>query len=246
MKPPDWDNVAQAYAAMSHESRHLVVFPVLLDLLEQQSPKRILDVGGGDGRFAEAAARRLPQSSVDAWDSSPAMTALALERARESKSFRVLQEKPPLCTYDAVILTAVWMGWETDEQCEDELRQLAESATDDGILLITVTHPCFRQERFSTFSTDFALPWYFDNGRPFTVHVEADNKRIQLSNTHWNLSAMSGQLSAASLNIERLHELPDLPSSVGDGGSPWLVVQASRKRRHVLDPAPDPDVARSA
>ena len=115
---------------------------------------------------------------------------------------------------------AVWMTRPSYEAC---LRYLAEQhrLRCEGRAFIVVTHPCFREESYSSFKTQFKNEDYLQNGASFGVEVVDRDKAIQFVDYHWNLSTMLKQSREVGFRMLALAVLPDAP---GDNprGAPGL------------------------
>jgi hypothetical protein len=107
--------------------------------------------------------------------------------------------------------------------CEACLRYLAEQhrLRCEGRAFIVVTYPCFREESYSSFKTQFNNEDYLQNGASFGVEVFDRDKAIQFVDYHWNLSTMLKQSREVGFRMLALAEPPDAP---GDNprGAPGL------------------------
>jgi SAM-dependent methyltransferase len=220
---PAWLESAAEDEAFSDilESRHLVVFPWLIDAVLRQEPASVLDYGGGDGKFLAELRRHF---AGELWLYEPSR-ALAAKARRLLKGANVrFCESPrslPDGTLDVVCSIAVWMTLPGYEACLDYLREQHRLLRSGGAAFIVVTHPCFREERYSSFKTRFKDEGYLQAGIPFEVEVFDRDSRVHFTDYHWNLSAMLRQSKEAGFSLSDLTELPD----VADGnprGSPWL------------------------
>jgi trans-aconitate methyltransferase len=223
-----WDEVAEQYTAVD-EDRSRIVYPTLMEIISSQRVQSVLDFGAGDGRFAQelitqSLSWRWPVTSVVCYDPSREMRALAKKRLKDLTQARVVS-KVPSGHWEVVTLNAVWMSLENDAACVDLLADIATRlAPHSGRLLAAVTHPCFRDRSFHSYSTDFDMRRYLDNGSSFDVHIYDGTKTVNLRDTHWNLEAMTRHLCAAGLSVRRIYELGDVNST--SVGAPWLLFEA--------------------
>jgi hypothetical protein len=133
-------------------------------------------------------------------------------------------------TFDVVTLNTVWMCLTSRQACLNTLSEIARLLRSNGTLIASVTHPCFRTCNFSDYFTDFDNRDYFKDGSLFNVTINEGQRELQIVDTHWNLSAMSSQLSESGFVIETLYELPRSTSgSSQDDASLWLVVVARKQ-----------------
>ncbi|HZI49614.1 MAG TPA: hypothetical protein VFD75_17585, partial [Pyrinomonadaceae bacterium] len=109
---------------------------------------------------------------------------------------------------DVVSSIAVWMTLPSYKAC---LRYLAEQhrLRCEGRAFIVVTHPCFREESYSSFKTQFKNEDYLQNGASFGVEIFDRDKAIQFVDYHWNLSTMLKQSREVGFRMLALAELPD-------------------------------------
>ena len=116
------------------------------------------------------------------------------------------------------------MCWPDESECLRNLREIVRLLRPGGVFWAAVTHPCFRQQSFATYRTNFDLRHYLDDGSRFTVTMfDPAGNEVQFEDTHWSLSAMTRQLREANLGLVEILEVRD---ARGASGSPWLLLQA--------------------
>ncbi len=214
------------------ESRFLVVFPFVAELLAQSRPESVLDYGGGDGWFARHFLSSITEYCVT-FDRDRRMTALAKRQCAGVANVVVATARGEILTggFAAVVMNAVWMEWQTERKCQQYLREIRTALRPGGQLIASVTHPCFRDRSFSTFETEFDAQDYLKNGVPLLVTFRRGYRwhgSRHVVDTHWNLEAMSRQLKCAGFVIDELYERPDAPTGGLFAGSPWLVISAKK------------------
>jgi hypothetical protein len=91
----------------------------------------------------------------------------------------------------------------------------------EDVLLSSFTHPCFREERYSSFKTQFKNDGYLRDGIPFTVDVFDRDRAVQFVDYHWNLSTMLRQSREVGFQLLAVTELPDATGG-NPRGAPWL------------------------
>ena len=229
MNVTDWNAIADAYFDVD-DPHERAVLTFIREKLTTLQPKRLLDYGGGDGKFALLCAESLSLQEIVTYDPAPRMTSLARSLCADFKQIRVTEaiEKIESGIFDVVTLNAVWMCLTSRQACLDTLSEIARLLRSNGQLIASVTHPCFRTCRFSDYFTDFNTRDYFNDGTLFNVTIH-DGKELRIVDTHWSLTAMSSQLSASGFVIENLYELPRSTSgSSQDDASLWLVIVARK------------------
>jgi len=218
---PNTSGLPPLYASI-RESRHASVFPFVAQRLADIDCRRLLDFGGGDGVFL---AGYLPSCVREAYyydiDAGIAAAARARQYALQPRFLAGLDALQP-ASLDAITMLGVWMHFRTEAQCIAELATLRRLLKADGRLIAAVTHPCFRDEVFSTFKTDFDMQRYLAPGSEFDVTIFDADASVTLRDTHWNLEAMSKQITRAGLAIAAIYERPDIEPA---RGAPWLILE---------------------
>src|SRR5436309_5146573 len=225
MKVTDWNAIAE----MIRTDALSLTF--VRETLRTLQPKRLLDYGGGDGKFAVLCAESLPLQEIVTYDPAPRMTSLARSACADFKQIRVTDTTHEIQSgiFDVVTFNAVWMCLASREACLDALKKIARLLRSNGHLVASVTHPCFRTCKFSNYFTDFNNRDYFNDGTLFNVTIYDGKRELHIVDTHWSLTAMSSQLNESGFVIENLHELPRPTNGSSEpNASLWLVIIARK------------------
>jgi 2-polyprenyl-3-methyl-5-hydroxy-6-metoxy-1,4-benzoquinol methylase len=173
-----WDANAEAWTRLvrSHgiESRRVATDVAVVEAIAARSPRRVLDVGCGEGWLCRALeARGVNAVGVDG-------SAALIESARALSgggfhhlSYEQLTAQPELigaASYDLIVCNFSLLHEELDEL----LRSLSTLLVSGGVLLIQTVHPWtargtapytdgWRTESFSSYQEAFAqsMPWYY-------------------------------------------------------------------------------------
>ena len=230
MNITDWNAIADAYSEMDDpEERAVLTF--VREKLTTLQPKRLLDYGGGDGKFAVLCAETLPLQEVVTYDPAPGMTSLARSLCADFQQIHVTDAIQEIESgkFDVVTLNGVWMCLTSRGACLDTLKNIARLLRSNGHLIASVTHPCFRTCKFFGYSTDFNNRDYFNDGTLFNVTIYDEKRELHIVDAHWSMTAMSSQLNEAEFAIENLYELPrPTIESRQDNASLWLVIVARK------------------
>ena len=230
MNVTDWNAIADAYFEIDDpEGRAVLTF--VREKLATLQPKRLLDYGGGDGKFAVLCAESLPLQEIVTYDPAPRMTSLARLLCADFKQIRVTEAIEAIQSgiFDVVTFNGVWMCLTSREACLDVLSDIARLLRSNGRLVASVTHPCFRTCKFSNYSADFNNRDYFNDGTLFNVTIYDENRELHIVDTHWSLTAMSSQLNESGFVLENLYELPrSTNGSSQPNASLWLVIVARK------------------
>ena len=230
MNVTDWNAIADAYSDIDDpEGRAVLAF--VREKLATFQAKRLLDYGGGDGKFAVLCAESLPLEEIVTYDPAPRMTSLARSLCADFKQIRVTEaiDEVQSGIFDVVTFNAVWMCLPSREACLDTLKKIARLLRSNGSLVASVTHPCFRTCKFSGYSTDFNNRDYFNDGTLFNVTIYDGKRELHIVDAHWSLTAMNSQLNESGFVIENLYELPRSTSRSSEpDASLWLIIVARK------------------
>ena len=230
MNITDWNTIADAYSDID-DPHERPVLTFVRERLATLQPQRLLDYGGGDGKFAVLCAQSLPLQEIVTYDPAPRMTSLARSLCSDFKQIRVTAaiEKIQSGIFDVVTLNKVWMCLTSRETCLKTLWEIARLLRSNGVLIASVAHPCFRSCNFSDYSTDFSNHHYFNDGTLFNVTICNGKRELRIVDTHWSVTAMSSQLNESGFVIENAYELPRSTSGSSDpNASLWLVIVARK------------------
>ena len=230
MKITDWNAIADAYSEIA-DPEGRPVLTLVREKLKTLQPKRLLDYGGGDGKFAVLCAESLPLQQIVTYDLAPRMTSLARSVCADLKQIDVTEttQEIPSGTFDVVTFNGVWMCLTSRQACLDTLSEIARLLHPNGILIASVMHPCFRECKFSNYSTDFDNRDYFKEGTLFNVTIYDEKRELHIVDTHWSLIAMSSQLNESGFVIENLYELPHSSDESNQyTASLWLIIVARK------------------
>lgn len=209
-----WQNRADQFMSVRHLSQERSLHPEVLRLVESHPGDQLLDYGCGDGRILERLSSRW---IVDAYDPSAQMRQIA--KRRVGSRLRRLCSKPDALAerYHVIILGMVILTIPDEGEIARVLRNCAQRMDESSRLVVTTTHPCFRDRSFSNLSTSFVeqKPFrYQEEGAAFKVTLQdRGDDGIVFTDYHWSLEFTVGALRKQGLIIESLLEVPDDPAS---------------------------------
>ncbi len=228
-----WQDTPFDYASIELESRKTILHPYLLNQLRKGNYKNILDYGCGDGSLFDSWQGN--DCEITLYDISIKMLEIARNTFKARRNVKVIDDIKLIeeKSQDAVVLSLVLMTVESIEIQEDIFRQIKRVKKDDGLLLVAITHPCFRQYAFSTFHTAFSKGRefdYFKEGQQFLVELtdKSNNKTVEFLDYHWSLGTTLNIISNAGFILMHCEELHD---EQADGGGcnpyfpPYLILQ---------------------
>src|SRR3954454_3367928 len=133
MNVTEWNAIADAYSEIDDpEERAVLTF--IRGRLSTIQPKRLLDYGGGDGKFAVLCAESLSLQEIVTYDPAPRMTSLARSLCADFKQIRVAEAIWEIQSgrFDVVTFNAVWMCLTSREACLDTLSEIARLLRSNG------------------------------------------------------------------------------------------------------------------
>jgi SAM-dependent methyltransferase len=172
-----------------------------------------------------------PGLAIDVYDSSPMMLDIVQERAGDLIE-NVLRTAEEIRSneYDVVILSMVLVCISDAREYSSVLTHCRRALKSGGILIVAVTHPCFRANRFSNFSTSYSEGESFDylsEGAPFTVTIkDASPPSVSFVDFHWSLGFTLNAIAHVGLRLVSTIETKDDPvhTSASRLASPYLIL----------------------
>lgn len=223
------------YIRIKTESRKLVLYPKILSIIDEKHPKKILDYGCGNGEFVSLIPDK-EDVSIAIYDKSQNVLDTARNNLR-TKNVDIYQSTCdiPERSFDFIIFSLVLMTISTEEEINDALSDLFKAKKEKGTVVIAVTHPCFRQYKYSTFFTEYFQKkefYYLNDGDSFAVHIfdPLTKDKVSFYDYHWSLSKTINLITQNRLSVEKLYELPDCSIGKYNYNSyfpPYLVIVCS-------------------
>lgn len=206
-----WISNPGDYSEISNESRKYVLYPKLKSIIRKLKPATLLDYGSGDGSFINFLK---PTFVVGAYDISRKAISLAKKNVKSEVTFYNSKSSIPSNYFDIVNFSLVLMTIPTKKSIVSTLKEIKRVKRDNGLLIMAITHPCFRKSKFSSFYNDFDDPKkynYFFEGVKFRVNLVdiESNKEISFSDYHWSLSFTLNTLISNKYKIISMSEIQD-------------------------------------
>src|SRR5690242_18857169 len=215
MRADHYDTFAESYARQNETGLFNAHYarPAMIDLAGDVTGRSILDAGCGAGPLAAALRDRGAQ--ITAFDSSPAMVALAQRRLGPDTEVLVadLSEPLPFGTgeFDDVVASLVLHYLEDWSGPLAELRRVLKPG---GRLIVSVNHP-------AAFPIVYPEADYFAVTR-YSEDYDFDGMTVELTFWHRPLHAMTDAFTAAGFRVARIDEPPPSPDTPADLLPPGL------------------------
>lgn len=223
-----------AYSSVINESRKLVLHPLLAELIKQKKGIKLLDYGCGDGSFIRLLNKNI---EVSLFDISNVVLSTAKKKLKEySPTIYYDLASIPKNHFDYVVFSLVIMTIGNKKDIKESLTNIHSLLKPKGEALIAFTHPCFRQQIFSTFQTAYSEDKnfnYFKEGDKFKVHLrdsQSDNS-ISFYDYHWTLSTTMNLIIEAGLSLTEIIELQDKADKdkfYNSNFSPYMILRCCK------------------
>jgi len=199
-----WDKQAQAWARFAREPGHdhgheQLNFPPFLELLPPP-PKRVLDLGCGEGRVGAVLVER--GYEVMGVDSSETMVELARDR------------HPALCADAAALpfedgsfdLAVAYMSLFTMDDLDGAIAEAGRVLLPGGLLCASVLHPLFSAGEWD--GDRFTISGSYFEGETKVWQSDRNGIQVTFADRPIPLGRYAAALENAGFLIERLREIP--------------------------------------
>lgn len=181
------------------------------EILEANKVSNFLDFGCGNGNQLEFLNHDL---EVGLYDINKVIASETFSKYSENKNVTLVNDVNEIKSnyYDAVVVNMVWMCLTGEKEVDDFFKQIKNVKQKDGIIILSMTHPCFRDELFSYYHTS-----YTTSEKLFDYRLEGDSFEVVIKNEahsvftdyHYSLTYFFKKIREHNLNLIDFTELWD-------------------------------------
>ena len=190
------------------------------NVIKRIKPKsHVLELGCGDGSLA-AKIVDFVDINISLFDESNSLIELAkqkLDRKSKKAIYYSKLSEVPNHHFELITISLVLMNLSSKSETEALLKSAISKLKTDGKIVITIMHPCFRDERYSYVQTTYKndVSNYFDEWKQFKVKLHSSKKNppkkyeTVFNNFHFTLTSLFQIAFSCELEIVGFEELMD-------------------------------------
>jgi len=223
----EWCNDSSLYFQKKDASRVFTLHKKIVEDISISNAMEILDYGSGDGKILESfpSINRYKFTLHDP-DESAMNEAIKKFNGYENVRFEADSNNLPSNFYDAVIFCNVIMCVKSTDNLQETIQTIKRIKRKTGAVYAGLTHPCFLDKQFATYSNDFSLGEksfdYFDNGAIYHVYMQEQDNTIVIKDFFWNLSLIINLFLMSGFNLLSIKELRDVEKN---NFSPFMILK---------------------
>ena len=235
-------DVVNGYVELEDEARITCLHPRLAQLCAPVRHRDVLDFGCGDGLFIRnylipAAPRSIVGIDRNGYileyarrnlGSSAGNTRLCLLEGDE-------RDVEKLGTFDVIVCSLVLMMVKKWSTLQSIIGILLDHLDAKGKLVVSVTHPCFREASHPTMTNIMPRHFtYWSSGTPYEVVLRSPKrgKEVRFTDIHWTLEDYVSAIWHAGGMVEKIVEVAGNYDRKGSPlGDPAYVVFVVKKKR---------------
>lgn len=223
----EWCNDSSLYFQKKDASRLFTLHKKIVEDISISNAVEILDYGSGDGKILESfPSLKKYKFTLHDPDEGAMKEAIKKFNGYTNIHFEADGDKLPSNFYDAVIFCNVIMCVPSKDILQKTIQTIKRIKKKTGSVYAGLTHPCFLDKQFATYSNDFTLGKksfdYFDNGAIYQVYMEEQGETIVIKDFFWNLSLIINLFLTNGFNLLSIKELQDVEKN---NFSPFMILK---------------------
>ncbi len=180
-------------------------------IIEDNGIKRVLDFGCGNGNQLEFLKDDI---EIGLYDINKVIASETFAKYEDSKQISLIEDiaNESINSFDAIVVNMVWMCLSDENEVDRFFNQINKAKSENGIIILSMTHPCFRDKLFSyyhtTYTTSEKLFDYKVEADPFEVVIKNESHSV-FTDYHYSLTYFFDKLKQHGLQMIDFVELYD-------------------------------------
>lgn len=166
------------------------LYKQVADIVSERQIANVLDFGCGNGNQLEFLDNDV---KIGLYDINKTIANDTFIKYTQTKNVFLIEDINEQTTpkFNAIIVNMVWMCLNGEVEVNEFLKQLKQLKQENGIIILSMTHPCFRDELFSYYHTAFTtsekLFDYTKEGDAFDVVIKNEEHSV-FTDYHYSLT----------------------------------------------------------
>lgn len=209
-----WIEKADVYSDIGFEINELGTHPHLITFFNRycSDAKKVLDYGCGDGSLLLKIKKAF---EISIFDISPSILEIAKAKLKD-KNPRVFSEANslPVNYYDCIFISMVFICVSSSDEIDFIIDKAISSKKEEGIILVSNPHPCFRDKPFSSYYTEYSIGKefnYFKSGEKHKIYIRGTD--MEFFDYNWSLEFIINAFLKRGLKLLEIQEIKDNPTN---------------------------------
>lgn len=187
------------------------LYKQVADFVRERQITDVLDFGCGNGNQIEFLDNNI---KIGLYDINKTIANDTFLKYTQTKNVFLIDDITNNTTskFNAIIVNMVWMCLNGEFEVNEFFKQLKQLKQENGIIILSMTHPCFRNELFSYYHTAFTtsekLFDYTKEGDAFDVVIKNEEHSV-FTDYHYSLTLFFKKLKEFELEMIDFVELCD-------------------------------------
>lgn len=187
------------------------LYKQVADIINEKQITNVLDFGCGNGNQLEFLNNDI---KIGLYDINKTIANETFSKYTPTKNVFLIEDTANKTTpkFNAIIVNMVWMCLNGEVEVNAFFKQLKQLKQENGIIILSMTHPCFRDELFSYYHTAFTtsekLFDYTKEGDAFDVVIKNEEHSV-FTDYHYTLTFFFKKLKEFELEMIDFVELWD-------------------------------------